>query len=219
MLRLERRSHQEVSIAFGPGRSFWSRSLLIAFAIAIGLHLFGFLLFRFKEFFHKGDRILLPTEVEIDLSKGFNAFVAFEKQRQNRYPFEPAPSTLKLPDMPLHGWKDDWDHLAFLEEKRAVKNTVRINPFGELANMSIIGGLSLEISKNALPDQYAIYAVQVDSGSGQVFWWMRQEASEAYILDLEAESILRHLRFQPNAAHDVVSGYIEIRYLALTGGD
>lgn len=229
MLRLERRNRQEVSVTFGPGSSFWSRSLLIALAVAIGLHLFGFFLFRFKEVFHRGDRILPPTEVEIDLSQGFAAFV--EKQHQVHYPFEPAPSPLKFPEMPmpiseqssvfsheamvlnmpLGGWKENWDHLAPLEKDHETSNRVTVKAFGELAAIPIVSEHPLRLSTPSSEEYSSVYAVQVDAASGQVFWWMRQETTGLSIVDVEAEAILRDLRFQTDARKAIIAGYIEIR--------
>lgn len=214
MLRLERRNRQEVSVVFGPSRGFWSRSLLMAFLIALCLHLVGFVLFRLHELVHKGDRILSPTEVEIDLSSAVTTSVALA-QANTHFLFEPTFSSPELPEslnLSQRLWELDSNHLAPLEKSARSDYAHQLHLFGDIADLSLIHEPIQTRFKKLPPGEYwNVFAVQVDHQSGKIFWEMRQDTNGVFAFDIEAEKLLHELQFKADPTRFVSSGYIEIR--------
>lgn len=233
MLKLEKRKRsQEVTVRLRDKDPTFDRPFLIAFGIAMGLHMFGFLLFHVSPFkVDNTNTIFAPILVNIDFDSEKEMITTeTESDRlRKRHLSEPKTSELSLPEFKTTVPDHD---IVLLRPKSVRENPFtflekkfRINPIyspdisapsmeilvsGDLAERKIVeGDLYDSTEVNSEDREHIVYQVQVEGKSGEIFWFEAKGGDPK--LTSFAEDLLGMIRFESDPQQFVISGEIEIR--------
>ncbi len=227
MLRLQKGTRQNpIVMTFRERPLVFSRELIQAFGLALGIHILAIILFHISPFRVRNPEIILPpslVNIEIPKSEGQVITELHEIEPRLRLPPAPRWTSPGLPGIP--------DSSSFLDNHLASMEPLLKKPFQELrlalpqtaepaphsVRVTVSGPLSaceMDSLKMTIPDtvkhERQQFAVKVDTSKGEIFWYEQLEGSKdgrAF-----AEDILTALRFSPNPKDIVISGEIEIIY-------
>ncbi|MEI8366327.1 MAG: hypothetical protein WCF65_07900 [Parachlamydiaceae bacterium] len=240
MLKLERKSRDgQVNLLMCTRERLFTRSLIIAFALALGLHSLFIILFHVSPFKIRVIETLFPpigVEAYPSINVDGSAVVAEVTTRPLSIQGIPIPERSQpvAAVHPLYSMtrprvygpgKDSADYPFSRMEKEAYfpdlvvtrkKNRVpvAIVVSGELAGRGVIadvadGSLQTVAVSSELR---VIYDVRVDGRSGKVFWFEPIQRANVPSIDRAAESMLRRMAFTKGTDTQVTDGTIEFHF-------
>lgn len=241
MLKLEKVSKSmEISISLRDEERFFNRPFLKALALALLIHLAAAMLFQIRPFTILGSQMLFPpAQVDTDISytSDGGVFANLDHEEVVSFPIgEPKETFPKFPPVPddmewmlsslsLFPIASTQNPFKFLESRwlepdviswakqKIGGNPIQVFPSKQLAERMVIN----EGIEPFDPRQtYSIlFDVQVDDRTGTVCWYeiKKIEGSIDRELNLEAENILRRMRFNSLEHSFITSGEIEIRFI------
>lgn len=222
MLKLEKVSKTlEVSITLRKKETVFNSTFLKALALALGLHLLAAILFQVSPFILRGSQIVLPpTIVDADLSDGFVIAHADSEENLPRHIKEPPGAKLPLPEMDLKSPNLEMDQNLYKNPFLSLESNLDLFEIPKMGQNLIISGPLAEnplleepsFNFNAKMAYRAHFAVNLDAKSGTLFWFESLQTDPDPFLELQAEKILRNLRFAPVTESLIVSGEIEITF-------
>lgn len=227
MLRFEKGTRQNpLVVSFRERPIVFSRELIQAFGIAIGLHLFALLLFHISPFKVRNPEVILPpslVNIELPQSEGQVITELQENEPRLRLPTAPRWTMPSLPEIPDSSSLID-NPLASMEPllKRPFHEvpisiartsaptvqTVHINISGPLSVCSM-DSLVVQIPETMKADRQR-FAVKVESATGTIFWYDQLEGSKEG--RLQAEQLLSTIQFHARDKGIILSGEVEIIY-------
>lgn len=239
MLKLEKRGcDNQIYISLKSKEKLFNRQVCLAVAVALGLHLFGFLLFQVTPFkINASAAILPPVLVDAEISEQKNIVLANaeENPRSSSYFLEPTPS---LPPLPQRTLSPLYRHLESIKdatftshpflklEKSLYEPTVfeaaeLFSPSliisGPLLTRAALAGPFPTFEAPHLKGKFsAVYQVQIEQKTGSIFWYEMKQSTLDGEADRLVEAIVKNLRFIPKEDIFVTSGDIEI-HLDLKG--
>jgi hypothetical protein len=238
MLKLTRNSHEgKINIIVREKEFFATRSLVIAFAIALGIHLGLWLLFHIAPFtILISNHVFPPTSVEADTptNESVIAEMSLPMQTIRGLPNPPHASPIILPQpnflsvRPVEYTKEtnvtydafsqiehdiyypSFQPLLYLSKKR-----LKIVVSGILGQYTALIN-EFENKDKSIPkfdiDQRISYMVIVEGRSGKIFWFEPIESAPSKEMNKLAENILLKMRFDTNPSLLAVSGEIELHF-------
>lgn len=219
MLRLEKGS-KKLDITLRQRERIFTRPLLQALGIALGLHLAALILFPIAlTRFSGSQQVHPPVSVAAILPSfsGVSTEIAEEEipsrylsAPKSRMPPLPVASSLPLDmpelrasqDMPLDFLNDFLDHQPHFSEPL----TVRIS--GPLALRQRV--FTAPKPLNTTHMGRVVFQVQLENRSGKIFWLERKEAHANEKVNQLAEKLIQELLFEPNQEAFVTEGEVEI---------
>lgn len=238
MLRLQRSSRDKlISIFVRDKDKFFSKPLVIAFAIAFGFHLFLLLMFHVSPFIlSSGDVIFPPATVVADAviaDQGAVAVIDSSSHWMRGLPRPPdsSPSIKGTPSYTISrpiskgGSLPSGDFLF-----TSLEQSLYVNEFNPLRNresppfaLAISGVLASLPVKDGYPkpegitgtvegETRAVFNVMVDGRTGKIFWYDFVEKSSKTRLDKFAENALAGMTFETNHSLGTLSGEIEFHF-------
>lgn len=229
MLKLQR-NRKEISIFVHGKDSSFNRLFFFALSVAVGLHLFAFMLFQIHSFFAAGDTILRPSMVEVDLNglsleDGITAYV---EESSPIYLLTPLLSQPQLPSFPQPQFhidmtafdqqKKESDLFEELEndlgrwvsfDNRSPPPAFAVAISGELASIPLLNQeLFDKIPKVSAPLVLS-YAVQVERQTGSIFWYTPKQLIADTAAVKATEEILKNMQFAVDTHAFVSSGEVE----------
>lgn len=201
MLKIER-SNQIIHITLKRRERLWSPSFILAFSIALLLHLAAFLLIAVKPIIVKGEVVILAP---VSVNASITAIAEFTTA-EPIYPFEPHPPAPVFPTLSLPLIEHQEIPYPFpLEIPLNAASTKPPPPF----RIVVSGPLAEEIlilPNIQIPPIQERYAVRVDNLTGRVIW----HQSEKKEPNPAAENFLDQLCFIGEREEAVTMGTIEI---------
>jgi hypothetical protein len=241
MLGLEKKSGKRpIGITFRVGSKLFTPTFVRGLALAIGLHLSGFIIFQVSPFkIGLIETTFPPTQVNIDmgtpsdgaalaqlegegtLSKAMAKpkpsipnippVTEFAMERGPAYPKEQTISRYPFQQIETGLYFTNFLDLSFPSPRSA--NRIEIQVCGDLANREILHtGWN---DRDPLPsyskgDYFAIYDIQVEDRTGRVFWYEQRQGPDKKKLNALAEKILHNLQFAKDPYGCVSLGSVEI---------
>ncbi|MGK5593893.1 MAG: energy transducer TonB [Parachlamydiaceae bacterium] len=196
----------KILVAYKDSQRFINKDLLIAFSIALAVHLLFLFLFKIKEFnFFFKYQPLIEFKVESDLAGGVLGIDTSKACLNNKFIEAPcfgenfvAPSLVLTKKTLDPGVLDLRDHMiepyfesSFEEE---IKQPLKIILSHNLAGHEMV-------NKNLLPSREikeegtVIFRVQIDDMSGRVFWFELIHSSGHPHLDKSSIELLNQIEF------------------------
>lgn len=240
MLKLEKISKSvEIGITLRQRETFFTRNLLQAFTIAVGLHVVAALCFQVHLFKILGNQsVFPPIFVDADISLQSEGQVMAQIDQREAFPLaikEPSRSSLKLPPLPggeihrppiIHHpvpspvdlfatLNHDIYPLDFMGAKGVKRNVlpVQIHISGPLSEKKMIVKSTQNLPQVTQDSPYrVVYHVQIDDTTGAIFWYELKDKQEKMPGEAEARKILQALRFQTSEDSFVTAGEIEINF-------
>lgn len=243
MLKLEKTSRDhDVSVAFCSKEHFFTRPLLTALAVALGIHLGFIILFQVSPLKIRWDNTpILPSIVETELlPPGENLVMAkidLEALPDNILTKAPPPLPF-LADLPLFLPNR---HIEFKGQAQAlttlfteIEKEIYLPSFSQAGSPSL-GPLSVHISGplankklindhlqkyptnifselNTKAPQRLLYSVLVDEQSGSVFWHELVEKGVNEAMEKMGSGIIYGLEFAKMPSAFVTAGQIELYF-------
>lgn len=246
MLKLERKSRDgQVNLLVNVQDRFFSRSLILAFAVALGIHVLFLLIFHVSPFqLHVIQTLLPPTGVEVDQGVTIERGVVVSElaptptliqgipipsRSQPKMPARPQ-SSATLPSLFTADTDTGGKNNPFYRIEKVVyfpDFTIPHKKREEPVVMVVSGNLAdemhaelptLDLQNKVLTDQRVVYEVRVAGRSGKIFWFEPKQLSNIPAVDRYAESLLRHLVFAGENNVVVVDGEIEFNFISEVGG-
>lgn len=218
MLRLEKGS-KKLDITLRQRERIFTRPLLQALGIALGIHLAALVLFPIAlTRFSGSQQIHLPVSVAAILPALSDVSIEIAEEEiparylsapKSRLPPLPAPSSLQLAMPEFHPSQEQHDFLDdFLDHQ---------THFAEPLILRISGPLALRkrllTTPKTLPIPHSgrvVFHVQLENRSGKIFWLDRKEAHPDEKLNQIAERLIQELLFEPVREAFVTEGEVEI---------
>lgn len=215
-MKLEKRK-QNIYITLQGREKLWNRSLIMAFSIALLLHLAAFLLIHVTPIVTGGKEIILsPIAVNAEIPVGADVLADLKSETPSRYPFEPPRPTPLLPELPcalptLAGLQlvefqeppYPFHHVPTPDlDCKDTPRALSIAVSGPLARALMIQSELPELEGNF----HEKYAVRVDNRTGRVFWYQPESKAP----NPPVEALLDALCFITAGDAPFTTGYIEI---------
>jgi len=243
MLKLQRTSREGIiSVIFRDKELLFTRPFVVAFAIALGIHLGLFLIFQVTPFkIGLSDTIFPPTRVEVDTpsKESVLAHVIPTIPKIRGLPSAPVsgPVLLEHPKF-LHVRPVGYNKVssiganAFMHIKneiyqpgfnplvRLVKKPLEIVISGPLAERVLISdGIKvkslnwLSLKNNSYGHgQRVVYSVMVEGATGKVFWYEPKQLTQEPSIDKFAETVLKDMQFAADVNAISMSGEVEMHF-------
>lgn len=221
MLKLEKAvKSKDVSLSIRASEPFLNRSLSIALAIACGLHLAAFLLFKIGPIKLQYSNYVIPTViVNADLG-GIEADALVrahldEEEIPTKYIFEPPllmpqliqhVSFVPTYEKPLHPFLSKEKELTFHEIDLGFEQPEKILQINAFGNLNQPHSVQAIFNQSTEPFR-ALYEVRVDN-TGHIFWFHLLKFDGKPIKEQILTSILQELQFPTNE----MVGEIEIAF-------
>ncbi|MFQ5728922.1 MAG: hypothetical protein ACE5GN_00990 [Waddliaceae bacterium] len=243
MLRLEKKSkNRPVSVCLRVGGRLFTPTFLRALALAIGLHLSGFVIFQVSPFkIGHLETTFPPIQVNIDIGAPLDGTVLARLEGEGTTSVamaEPKPSTPSIPLVPELTMQRD---LAYPKEQATHKypfqqmeaglsyiNLLDLSPpspksadridiqvYGDLAHKEILktGWDDKDVLANYTKGScLATYDVKVEDRTGKVFWYEQQQGPDKKKRNALAENILNRLQFAKDPSGCISLGRVEITF-------
>ncbi len=235
----------DITITVRKREGFFSRNLLQALAIAIGLHALAVILFHVGPLKIMGSQLsILPVVVDADIGLPMegveisqfdvaDTYDRFIREPRNSSPNLPnvavSPSMLSslserakivLPPLP-HFLESDIYSLDFLmfQARNQNQDPVQIKISGLLADRLLADDPLAGAQVKDIEDYNAVYNVQVDDRSGTIFWYEAKHREKNDRLELYAEDLLKRIHFEKREDSFVTIGEVEIQFLSKAHND
>lgn len=238
MLKLRKVAH-DINVIVKDSQGHFTRQLRIAFAIALGIHLFLFSAFQItKLHFNYSESPSLPTTVSTESptpngATFANTDTATALDKRIPLPPEPIPTPGSSFDITLTGYEsitrrpptgpnpfEPLENDLLLPPPLYAQNAptppIRLIATGDIHSMLLTNNLE-NVKLPKIPkrftdlDSRVIFSVAVNS-DGLIFWYDTLENTAITPLDSLAENILKTLKFSPNTNDILAKGTIEIHF-------
>jgi hypothetical protein len=243
MLKLKRDERdRHIQVLIRDQGNFLTRSFVVAFSLALGIHLLAVTLFHIAPFKLRFEETLPPIQVESVLTIAQDERMVVATLDRDLVPLgfylEPGQSIPALPKPPP---SSSFPHLDYMRE-----DSIQSNPFAGLENdlllssfftierspsphvpieLSMNGALAeKELVDNGMSEQIlesvksiegqfrSIFSVQVKDDIGRIFWIEPKQLAGLDVLDKLAEQILLEMKFRPTAETFVTAGEVEVTF-------
>lgn len=240
MLKLEKTSREgTINVIVRDKEPLFTKPFALAFAIALGFHLFLMMLFHISPLkIGTNDTFFPPTSVEADASLKESALAVVEHSIQHirGLPLPPVsrPILRQQPEFiavrPIEHNKVENSRLNSFAE---IENEVRQPKFHPLATSQkkplevIISGtlagqplLSNGLDDHSLPtfpsskerEKRMAYSVMVEGRTGKIFWFESKQPTSHSPIDSFAEKVLRGMKFAADPQMVAVNGEVELQF-------
>lgn len=225
-------SKRPIAIRVKRRNRFATPLFLRSLAIALTVHLAGFLLFTIKPFtISHIQTIFPPVQVNIDyVSAAQGAFAELDRDHSHAIA-EPKYTEALFPLMPSIAFAHKKAYpttrptnSSFMQLQETFE-VINLSPHPQYPEAPIIvkatGGLiplpfeenlaRLDLLQGKVPKQYlAIYDVKVEDRTGKIFWHQKKQSIEKTKMAILAEKLLEKLTFAQNPSGFISTGQVEI---------
>jgi len=239
MLKLEKISRdRQISVIVRDKECFFTRSLIIALAIAAGIHFLFLVVFNISPFKIRLSQIIFPpVQVEVDASPKDTAILAqvdTPKPIASGLPTQ-RPSLPIMHEYPTFLAAQNADYIK--ENRRegnpflAIENDITSPSFPSGGNTSlpplsiVVSGLLADIPvlddglkgkkvpgiKASINQRRVVFDVLVEGRSGSVIWFQPVQLTENSTADRFVETIIREMQFH-KGSYFVTAGEIEFHF-------
>lgn len=216
MLRLAKaKKSQEIVISLREREGFLTKALLQAFALALFIHMSGFLLFQVQPFKLTSSYIFAPVNVEIPVIDGhleLSKELIKEDLAFLELPsiiFETPKEALVIDDLSILPMLTQVDYHSTLQIPYEYK-PIQIMISGQLAQRPLKEQMDEGVAVAASPEKVSAemmqYQVQVDPYTGEIIWYKKTKGSEEF-LEL-SEGLLSKLRFETDHTFEHIVGEV-----------
>lgn len=228
VLRVEKsKKDHQINVCLRERESYFSKLFLKAFALALAIHLGGYLLFRIQPFKADSNYIFPPIQV-ISQAKLESSSVIVEHAPEEdvSFPialFKPAPQYIpEPPDIFSINPSEENNFASFEREIPSVSipiemsyTPLQIYVSGQLSKRKLLEGpydllrKPERTTKREAQTYHIAYQVQINPDSGLIFWYDKMLSSPVKEIDKQIEKVLLDLRFEANSSLEGVKGQID----------
>lgn len=217
MLKIERKK-KELTVSLRTQEGLWNRTFLIAFTIALGIHVSAFFLFHIQPFTAYFSTIFPPVNVQSPRIE--NQISLLEKNQKEEFPLldlhEPYAISLNETYSIEKSYDLTMPQFTSIEEPLNIPVETTYTPLkmeisGPLKQYKLTNPIEDHVQSRFGSGQYyhISYQVQVEPETGAIFWYDKKESSGKPAIDQQMEKVLLSLKFTPA---DYAAGQIDFYY-------